>query len=129
MSYCHPHRQQETYLSDSNTRQRWFLWKKCLFSLKQWYLSSGSASLSLRRNSSSFKPVLCLKYNKQHSLFRIYSVFTLSFQTVLINKLIVILSKGFLVRLVLNAREEMKNQMCCHVLIAVKGLNSQIMLK
>ena len=79
MSYCHPHRQQETYLSDSNTRQRWFLWKKCLFSLKQWYLSSGSASFSLRRNSSSFKPVLCLKYNKQHSLFRIYSVFSLKF--------------------------------------------------
>jgi len=54
-----------TYLSDSNTKHRWFLWKKCLYNLKQWNLSSGSASFSLRRNSNSFRPVLCLKIKKK----------------------------------------------------------------
>ena len=50
----------ETNLSDSKTRQRWFLWKKWLKSLRQWNLSSGSASFNLRSDSNSRSPVLCM---------------------------------------------------------------------
>ena len=42
-----------THLSDSNTKQRWFLWEKWVNSRTQWNLSSGSAALSLRNTSSS----------------------------------------------------------------------------
>ena len=51
-----------TNLSDSNTRQRWFLWKKCRNNCKQWYLSSGSEAFNFFRNSNSLRPVLCLKW-------------------------------------------------------------------
>lgn len=50
------------YLKDSNTRQRWFLWKKCRNNCRQWYLSSGSAALSFFKNSNSLSPVLCLQH-------------------------------------------------------------------
>lgn len=45
----------------SKTRHKCCLWKKCLYKRTQWCLSSGSASLSFRRISSSLSPVLCLE--------------------------------------------------------------------
>ena len=52
-----------TNLSDSKTKHKWFLWKKCRNNCRQWYLSSGSAEFSFFRNSSSLRPVLCLWLN------------------------------------------------------------------
>lgn len=49
--------------SGSKTRQRCCLWKKFRYSLKQWYLSSASASFNRRSNSSSFKPVCQKNWN------------------------------------------------------------------
>jgi len=54
-------------LRGSKTIHKWFLWKKCLNSLRQWNLSSGSASLRRRNTSNSLKPVLCLHTQNIHN--------------------------------------------------------------
>ena len=59
------------YLSGSKTKQRCCLWKKCRFSRRQWYLSSGSKSFSLRRNSNSFMPVLYLYWERRSMVLNV----------------------------------------------------------
>lgn len=63
-----------TYLRDSNTIHRWFLWKKWRCNRRQWNLSSGSASFSFRRNSSSFKPVLCLYISRDGEMIHYFII-------------------------------------------------------
>jgi len=55
-------------LRGSKTIHKWFLWKKCRNSLRQWNRSSGSASLRRRNTSNSFNPVLCLEIQEKSSI-------------------------------------------------------------